>query len=74
MTRLGHKLASSTVCQILTDNGIDPAPNRSDVTRTEFLRSQTAVACDFFTVDTAFLRHYYILFFISAETRWMRSG
>ena len=55
--------------QILKDNTIDPAPNRSDVTGTEFLVSQTAVACDFFTVDTEFLRRYYVLFFINVNTR-----
>ena len=66
---LGHTIASSTVWQILHDHGIDPAPKRSAVTWTEFLRSQAAVACDFFTVDTATLRRYYILFFIHTETR-----
>ena len=55
--------------QILRDNDIDPAPKRSEVTWTKFLRSQAAVACDFFTVDTAFLRRYYVLFFINVETR-----
>ncbi|MCP4960241.1 MAG: transposase [Actinomycetia bacterium] len=69
LTRLGHKLAHSTVWQILTDNDIDPSPNRSDVTWTEFLKSQAAVACDFFTVDTATLRRYYVLFFIHVQTR-----
>ena len=69
LARLGHKIAHSTVWQILTDNGIDPSPNRSDVTWTEFLHSQAAVACDFFTVDTAFLRRFYVLFFIKANTR-----
>ena len=69
LARLGHKIAHSTVWQILTDNGIDPSPNRSDVTCTEFLRSQAAVACDFFTVDTAFLRRYYVLFLIHVRTR-----
>ena len=63
---LGLTIASSTVWKILKDNGIDPAPNRSDVTWT---RSQAAVAWDFFTVDTAFLRRYYVLFFISVDTR-----
>ncbi|MCP3977090.1 MAG: helix-turn-helix domain-containing protein, partial [bacterium] len=53
LAQLGPKIAHSTVWQILTDNGIDPSPNRSDVTWTEFLKSQAAVACDFFTVDTA---------------------
>ncbi len=66
---LGHKIASPTVWQILKDNGIEPAPNRSNVTWTEFLRSQAAVACDFFTVDTALLRTSYVLFFIKVETR-----
>jgi hypothetical protein len=36
-----------------------------------FLRAQAAsiVACDFFTVDTALLRRYYMLFFIELQTR-----
>ena len=55
--------------QILTDNGIEPSPNRSEVTWSEFLHSQAAVACDFFTVDTACLRRYYVLFFINIQTR-----
>ena len=67
--RLGHKIAKTTVWQILTDSGIEPSPNRSEVTWSEFLHSQAAVACDFFTVDTAFLRRYYVLFFIRVNTR-----
>ena len=37
----------------------------------EFLRAQAAsvVACDFFTVETALLRRYYVLFFIELQTR-----
>mgnify|MGYP001819289499 FL=1 len=66
---LGHTIASSTVWQILKDNKIEPAPQRSAVTWSEFLRSQAAVATDFFTVDTATLRRYYVLFFIHIETR-----
>ncbi len=66
---LGHTISRTTVWQILTDNNIDPSPNRSDVTWTEFLHSQAAVACDFFTVDTAFLHRYYVLFFINIQTR-----
>lgn len=69
LARLGYKIGKGTVWQILTDNSIDPSPNRSDVTWTEFLHSQAAVACDFFTVDTAFLRRYYVLFFIHVRTR-----
>ncbi|MDH4146996.1 MAG: hypothetical protein OEY23_17705 [Acidimicrobiia bacterium] len=66
---LGHTIASSTVWKILKDNNIEPAPERSAVTSSAFLRSQAAVATDFFTVDTATLRRYYVLFFIDIETR-----
>ena len=55
--------------QILKANSIDPAPERSEVTWSQFLHSQAAVACDFFTVDTALLRRYYVLFFIDIATR-----
>ena len=66
---LGHWIASSTVWKILNGSGIDPAPERSEVTWSQFLRSQAAVACDFFTVDTTMLRRYYVLFFIHIPTR-----
>ena len=69
LVSLGHTIAPSTVWQILHDHGIDPAPKRSEVTWGDFLRSQASVACDFFTVHTASLRRYYILFFIHIETR-----
>ncbi len=69
LARLGHTIAKTTVWQILIDNNIDPSPNRAGVTWTEFLHSQAAVACDFFTVDTAFLRRYYVLFFIKVDSR-----
>jgi transposase InsO family protein len=69
LARLGHTIAKISVWQILTDNGIDPSPSRSEVTWSEFLHSQAAVACDFFTVDTALLRRYYVLFLIKVDTR-----
>ena len=69
LARLGHTISKTTVWQILTDHGIEPSPNRSEVTWSAFLHSQAAVACDFFTVDTASLRRYYVLFFIKVQTR-----
>jgi transposase InsO family protein len=66
---LGHTVGASTVWRILKGRGIEPAPQRSTVTWTQFLRSQAAVACDFATVDTALLRRYYLLFFIDVTTR-----
>jgi len=43
IARLGHTTAKTTVWQILTDNDVDPSPNRSDVTRSEFLRRYYAL-------------------------------
>jgi putative transposase len=47
---LGINLAASTVWQILTDEGIDLAPERASSTWAQFLRSQAEVllSCDFF--------------------------
>ena len=66
---LGHRLAASTVWQILNNARIDPAPTRSEVTWSQFLRSQGAVACDFATIETVTLRRLYLLFFIDIATR-----
>jgi transposase InsO family protein len=57
------------VWQILRDRGIEPAPNRSILTWSQFLRSQAALAWDFVTIDSALLRRYYLLFFIDVTTR-----
>ena len=62
LARLGYKIGKGTVWQILTDNGIDPSPDGVPAL-------QAAVACDFFTVDTAFLHRCYVLFFIKVRTR-----
>jgi hypothetical protein len=59
---LGHKLAPSTVWQILENVGIDPAPRRSGQSWRAFLDAQakTMLATDFFHVDTVFLRRLYV--------------
>jgi putative transposase len=49
----------------------DPAPRRAGPSWREFLHVQAAsiVACDFFTVESVFLRRYYALFFIAHSSR-----
>ena len=66
---LGHRLAASTVWQILNNAGINPAPTRSRVTWSQFLRSQAAVACDFAAIDTVTLRRFYLLLCIDIPAR-----
>ncbi|MEO3859544.1 integrase core domain-containing protein [Acrocarpospora sp. B8E8] len=68
---LGYKLAPSTVWLILKRAGVDPAPRRSGPSWRQFLAAQakTMLACDFFTVDTVFLKRIYVLFVIEVATR-----
>jgi putative transposase len=51
---LGITVAASTVWEILTDAGIDPAPERTSTSWAAFLRSQTQaiLAADFFETVT----------------------
>ena len=62
LTGLGYKLAPSTVWKILTDERINPAPQRCGQTWHRFLAMQakTILAADFFHVDTVFLRRLYV--------------
>src|SRR6266581_3298794 len=67
----GYTLSPSTVWNILRRNGIEPVPRRAQLSWREFLRQQAAgiVECDFFTVDTVWLRRLYVFFFIELERR-----
>ncbi|MET8312437.1 integrase core domain-containing protein [Micromonospora sp. NPDC005173] len=71
MLGLGYRVAASTVWRILNQAGVDPAPRRSGPTWKQFLTAQahTILACDFFTVDTVFLKRIYVLFFVEIATR-----
>jgi putative transposase len=66
LNKLSLRVSPSTVRRLLAHAGLGPAPSWR-----EFLRAEAAsiVACDFFTVDTALLRRYYVLFFIELQTR-----
>jgi putative transposase len=71
LSGLDFTLAPSTVWNILRRHSIEPAPRRARLSWREFLRQQAAgiVECDFFTVDTIWLRRLYVFFFIELERR-----
>jgi hypothetical protein len=71
LLRLGVHVSATAVRSILRRHGLDPAPRRVAVTWRAFLRQQAAgiMACDFFTVDSMWLRRLYGLFFIELDTR-----
>jgi putative transposase len=71
LQHLGIRVSATTIRTMLRRHGLDPAPRRAATNWRAFLRQQATgiVACDFFTVDTVWLRRLYVLFFIELGTR-----
>src|SRR5450830_720379 len=71
LRKLGIRVAATTIRTLLRTARLGPAPRRSGPTWTEFLRDQAhgIIACDFFTVETAWLRTLYVLVFIELGSR-----
>jgi hypothetical protein len=68
---LGYQVGASTIWKILNAAGVDPSPQRSGLTWTQFLRAQARgiLACDLFHLDTIALTRLYVFFVIEHATR-----
>jgi putative transposase len=68
---LGTSVSATSVRKVLLAAGLRPAPERTQSSWRSFLRAQATsmLACDFLTVETAFLQRIYVLFFISLAKR-----
>jgi hypothetical protein len=71
LAKLGIRVSATTIRNLLRTARLGPAPRRNGPTWTEFLRAQAPgiIACDFFTVETAWLRTLYVLLFIELGSR-----
>jgi putative transposase len=64
-------MSPTSIRRLLAQARLEPAPRRAGPSWREFVRAQAAtiVACDFFTVESVFLRRSYALFFIAHASR-----
>ena len=73
LLKLGYRVGRSTIRDVLKRQHIPPAPMRARRRSTwrAFLRQhqQQLLACDFFTVETLWVKTLYVLFFIEIGTR-----
>jgi transposase InsO family protein len=71
LRKLGITVSATLVRNVLKRAGLPPAPERAASSWRSFLRQHgnTILACDFFTVDTVWLRRLYVLFFVSIGRR-----
>ena len=71
LRELGIAVSATSVRNILVGAGVPPAPRRDSQSWRSFLRAhgESILACDYFTVDTVWLRRLHVLVFLSIGSR-----
>jgi putative transposase len=76
LVKLGPRVSATAIRRLLRRQGLGPAPRHGATTWRAFLREQAAsiIACDFFTVETVWLKTLTVLFFIELGSRRVHLG
>ena len=71
LQKLGRRVSATAIRKLLGRRGLGPAPRRAGTTWRQFLAQQASsmVACDFFTVETVWLKRIYVLVLVELATR-----
>ena len=71
LKKLGINISQATIRRVLMRNGYSQRPYRAGANWLTFLRQYGDFiwSCDFFTIETAFLTRFYVLFFIEIGSR-----
>jgi len=71
LAKVGIKLSKSSIAVILKSGGYPPNSRKSEETWLSFLKSHTSryFACDFLTVETAFLKRLYVFVIMDVTNR-----
>jgi putative transposase len=71
LLKLSIKVSATAIRKLLGRRGLGPAPRRGGTTWRQFLAQQASsmMACDFFTIETMWLRRIYVLVFMELTTR-----
>jgi putative transposase len=76
LAKLGLRVSATAIRTLLSRHGLGPAPRRGGMSWAVFLRQHATsiLACDFFTVETVWLKTLYVLFFIELGSRRVHLG
>jgi putative transposase len=76
VAKLGIRVSATAIRTLLRRHGLAPSPRHGGLSWRAFLRQQAAslIACDFFTIETVWLKTLYVLFFIKLGSRRVHLG
>ena len=71
LRKLGYQVSATSIRGVLRRHRGPPAPRRAGLSWQRFLRAQAGavLACDFFTVNSVWLKQLYVMFFIELASR-----